>query len=132
MPGRMKNDKGFTLIELMIVVAIVGVLAAIAIPNFLNYQARSMQSEARTSLAAIYTGMIVYYGDAPTGFVGAGLSKIDFTTAGQLRYTYTLSSLAATSFMATATGTATVINGDVWTIDHNKVLLDVNPTSFHS
>jgi type IV pilus assembly protein PilA len=47
--------KGFTLIELMIVVAIIGILAAIAIPNFLRFQARARQSEAKTNLKAIFT-----------------------------------------------------------------------------
>ncbi|MBI2370572.1 MAG: prepilin-type N-terminal cleavage/methylation domain-containing protein, partial [Deltaproteobacteria bacterium] len=49
---RFHNRQGFTLIELMIVVAIIGILAAIAIPNFLRFQAKSKQSEAKTNLAA--------------------------------------------------------------------------------
>ena len=52
---RLKGQKGFTLIELMIVVAIIGILAAIAIPNFLQYQMKSRQSEAKTNLMAIKT-----------------------------------------------------------------------------
>src|SRR5688572_25111798 len=50
-----KNQKGFTLIELMIVVAIIGILAAIAIPNFIRYQLRSKQAEAKTVLGGIKT-----------------------------------------------------------------------------
>jgi type IV pilus assembly protein PilA len=50
-------SKGFTLIELMIVVAIIGILAAIAIPNFVRFQARARQSEANTNLKALFTGL---------------------------------------------------------------------------
>lgn len=49
------NNSGFTLVELMVVVAIIGILAAIAIPNFQKYQAKSRQTEAKLALASIYT-----------------------------------------------------------------------------
>ena len=56
MLSMLKGKKGFTLIELMIVVAIIGILAAIAIPNFLKFQAKSKTSEAKTNLGAIFAG----------------------------------------------------------------------------
>src|SRR5512134_1468848 len=61
-----KNKKGFTLIELMIVVAIIGILAAIAIPNFLKFQAKSKQSEAKTNLKAVFTAETSYFGENNT------------------------------------------------------------------
>jgi len=57
---QLKGQKGFTLIELMIVVAIIGILAAIAIPNFLQYQLKSRQAEAKTNLGAIRTSMTAF------------------------------------------------------------------------
>ncbi len=61
-----KGKKGFTLIELMIVVAIIGILAAIAIPNFLRFQAKSKQSEAKTNLGGIFTAQTSYFGEKNT------------------------------------------------------------------
>jgi len=74
-----KGQKGFTLIELMIVVAIIGILAAIAIPNFLRFQLKSKTSEGKVNLAAIRTAEESYLAEfgryvaaavTPTGTVG--------------------------------------------------------------
>ena len=58
-----KKIAGFTLIELMIVVAIIGILAVIAIPNFLKFQCKAKQSEAKTNLSAIFTAEKAFYGE---------------------------------------------------------------------
>ena len=57
------NPNGFTLVELMVVVAIIGILSAIAVPNFKKYQAKSKQSEAKIQLAAIYSVQIAAQAD---------------------------------------------------------------------
>jgi type IV pilus assembly protein PilA len=53
--GKRSTQSGFTLVELMIVVAIIGILASIAIPNYQKYQAKARTSEAKLALSAIFT-----------------------------------------------------------------------------
>ena len=60
-PMGMDRRTGFTLIELMIVVAIIGVLAAVAIPAFTKYIAKAKTSEAKTFVKKIYDGARAYY-----------------------------------------------------------------------
>src|SRR5437867_6411027 len=65
-----KLFKGFTLIELMIVVAIIGILAAIAIPNFVKFQAKAKQSEAKSNLKAFYTAAKSNFAEQSTFMCG--------------------------------------------------------------
>jgi type IV pilus assembly protein PilA len=83
---KMKNKKGFTLIELMIVVAIIGILAALAIPDFMKMMAKSKQSEARTNLSAIYTMQSSYFGTHNT--FGNTFGLIGWSPSGQNLYAY--------------------------------------------
>ncbi len=139
---RFHNQKGFSLTELMIVVAIIGILATIAIPNFLRYQARAKQTEAKSNLVAIHTSEISYFAEN-NGFID-DFNAIGFGVSGSSqRYYYelgnanlgtlpsgctasTLDVVSASGFTAVAIGN---IDGDatcdVWTIDDQKVLTNV-------
>ena len=58
-----RGEKGFTLIELMIVVAIIGILAAIAIPKFAQMLEKSREGATKGNLGAIRSAVSIYYGD---------------------------------------------------------------------
>lgn len=66
MKTKPKNQQGFTLIELMIVVAIIGILTSLALPSFKTFQGKARQAEARTNLSQIYVLEEAYFVDANT------------------------------------------------------------------
>lgn len=128
----MKNSKGFTLIELIVVITVVGILAAIAIPNYFNYLAKSQQVEARANLSAIYVGVLSYSAPKESdGFQGATLESIGFTAGGTSRYNYTLAIVTTNTFLARANGISGRVTGDVWEINHERALKDVDENSFN-
>lgn len=59
----LKRQDGFTLVELMVVVAIIGLLSAVAVPNFKKYQAKAKISEAKLQLSALYTAESAFFSD---------------------------------------------------------------------
>jgi len=87
MPVSKRNDGAFTLIEILLVVAIVGILASIAIPNFLRYQLRARTSEAATNIAAIALSQKTFF--AENGRYVNSAAPVPATIPGNVRAAWT-------------------------------------------
>ena len=107
----MKRTKGFTLIEVMIVVAIIGILSAIAIPAYTDYVTRAKITEATSSLADLRVKMEQYFLDNrtyPTGCVvypaAPGVTELQVPAAEN--FTFACGAPTAIAYTLTATGVA--------------------------
>lgn len=78
------SQRGFSLVELMVVVAIIGILAAIAVPSVNKYMAKARQSEAKTNLSSLYTSEKAFYAEYNT--YDRRFAAVGYAPEGQLRY----------------------------------------------
>ncbi len=101
-------QKGFTLIELMIVVAIIGILAAIAIPAYQDYTIRAQVTEGMNLAGGVKTAVAEYYannGTWPTALQGNAAGQLGFTGAPSGKYVGSVAlSAAGGSIIITYTG----------------------------
>jgi len=101
------NSNGFSLIELMVVVAIIGIIAAIALPGYADYVRRGKAAEATSTLADLKNRMEQYYQDNRTYLDVGGLTAPCTPPAGTTRFfTYVCALRTADTYTLAATGVA--------------------------
>jgi type IV pilus assembly protein PilA len=110
-------QKGFTLIELVIVVAIIGILAAVALPAYQDYTIRAKMSEVILAMSSCRTSITEVYQSGPTAAPGDNGWGCEITTASQqTKYVNQLTTDPNGKVLATVQGIATVVNTSVVTL----------------
>ena len=128
-----KKSAGFTLIELMIVVVIIGILAALAIPRFMRVASKAKQSEAKGLLKQVYSMQHAYFAQNDSYCLNGVIAnsgapfayaQIHVDVMLPARYSYAMVS-TRTTFVCTATGNLdTDATVDTWTMDDDGLLIN--------
>jgi len=110
-----RNEKGFTLMELMVVIVIVAILAAVAVPLYINYVRDAQRTEAKAAIGAIATAEQAYFLKSPNLNPGqpatyADLTALEDPTVGLLnirdaeqKWDFAISNISSTTYTVTAT-----------------------------
>lgn len=123
LPSTRKRFHGFSLMEVMIVVVIIGILAALAYPNLEKYLKRARQTEAKTNLSAIYTAQKIYFTLHQS--YTKDINELDLSLAQGDLYTFTIQEASKNTFKAQAKGNIDDDEAlDIWTIEQNKILFN--------
>ena len=128
MPGssRMRRNHGFTLIELMIAIAIIAILTRVAFPSYIDHVTRAKMTEATSNLGALRVNMEQYYQDnRKYNGAAAGACGVAMPATGVKYFTFTCVSSSSSGagdqqYVITATGSGGGMNGFVYTVDQNN------------
>ena len=113
-----RGARGFTLVEVMITIAIVGILTTVALPAYQDYVTRGRLTEAFSALGAAQPNAEQFWSNYRTFALPPAPDSARFTPNDSANFTYQLSNASASAFLITASG-AGPASGFVYTIDQN-------------